>query len=153
MKTQLLKFSNRIIGAVLMCLGFTGCSKSSNNFVFYTVKGVVVNKANGKPVKGIWVGFNYHGMELLSKSSTTEYTSETHTYTNENGEFVLREPIDGCPPTPFVVPVTLIDEDGEENGGWFDAEFLRVDFEHARAEGNELIITINPALKKFENNE
>ena len=60
---KLIKQANWLLAGLLTLLGFSGCHKTDEveygtPFADYIVKGKVLNKSTGKPVKGIRVGYS-----------------------------------------------------------------------------------------------
>ena len=60
----IIKGINLALAGILSLLGFVGCQKNApldeygSPYADYTVKGTVVNKATGKPIEGIRVGYD-----------------------------------------------------------------------------------------------
>ena len=134
-----IKSVNWALAGVLSLLGFVSCEKTKTELEYgspyaeYTLKGTVVNKATGKPITGIHVGYspNFVGM-LMYGVPPVPYKPKAYVTTNSRGEFKFtdtfhgEEWVEGKP----VLPVYVQDIDGEENGS-FQSEYLQVDFSEA----------------------
>ena len=125
-------------------LGFSGCEKYGAEeygtpHVDYTLKGAVVNKANGKPIGGIRVGYLGHGCKdcvyPMYGTIPTPFAPKSHVMTNAKGEFILKDRFyDGEAQTfdnKTLVHVSVVDE----KNGLFHPEFLQVDFSNAKQIG------------------
>jgi len=115
----LIKGTNWALAGILTMLGFSGCefygpveygSPSAN----YTVKGKVVNKADGKAIKGIRIGY---------ESATNSSFYLEGTVSDENGEFKLTDQ----DIYKNKIPVYFDDIDGELNGS-FASDTVEIDF-------------------------
>ena len=143
-----IKKMNWSLAGCISMLGFVSCEKDNQGTV-YTVKGTVVNKANGKPIKGIRVGFSpEYWPTYMCGVSPTPYQPKSHVLTDTKGEFVLADSFQtdefqtvNNKPT---LPVYVQDIDGEENG-LFQDEYLQVDMS-----GGKTVI-INAELTEIEN--
>jgi len=131
---RLIKGINWALVGFLSMLGFVGCEKAGMEeygtpHADYTVKGVVVDKATGKPIKGIRVGYSCGTCPTLEYGVLpTSYTPKSHVTTNEKGVFKLT---DSSFPGEFpILPVHIEDIDGKENG-LFQSERLEADFKKA----------------------
>ena len=132
---KLLKQTNWLLAALLTLLGFAGCDKTETveygvPSADYTVKGKVVNKSTGKPVKGILVGYAPLSM-LMYGVPPAEYRPKASTQTDRNGEFKLTEKIIT---SEEPVRLNVADVDGTENGLYM-SETLTVDFKDAEHTG------------------
>ena len=131
-----IKGTNWALAGLITMLGFVGCKKIIETSVEYgtpysdyTVKGSVVNKATGKPILGIRVGYS-SAFEGAQKYGTmpTPYQPKASVITDEKGEFKLTESI-----FPYLNKTDYVyvdDIDGEENG-LFQSDTLQVDFSNA----------------------
>jgi len=143
-----LKKMNWTLAGIIGMLGFAGCGKKESGEV-YTVKGTVVDKADGKPIKGIRVGYSPEKQfSTLCGVGSTPYKPKSHVLTNTNGEFTLADnfqdgeyqTINNMP----ILPVFVEDIDGKENG-LFQSEILQVDF----PKGNKTV-TVNVELAEIK---
>ncbi|MCL2327233.1 MAG: radical SAM-associated putative lipoprotein [Bacteroidetes bacterium] len=128
-----LKTFNAILAALLGLLGFSNCSapcEYGTPEATYILKGKVTNKADKKPIKGIFVGFKAPRIDVEYGVPQTEYNSQLPTYTDENGNFQLQ---------PYAFPgiydnidsLYVYDLDGVENGGYFTADTIFIDWKNA----------------------
>ncbi|MCL2738323.1 MAG: radical SAM-associated putative lipoprotein [Bacteroidales bacterium] len=143
-KKVFLKGVNWALAAIITMLGFAGCNKIGVDeygtpHADFTVKGAVVDKVTGKPIKGIRVGYSPHFRVVpMYGVIPTPYQPKAHVLTNDKGEFVLRDKfytsefylMDNAP-TLFV---SVEDIDGALNG-WYGSEYLQVDFSKAPLSG------------------
>jgi len=156
-----IKGTNWALTGLISFLGFTGCEKE--NLVEYgvpnadyTVKGAVVNKADGKPIEGIRVGYGREqGPITMYGIPSTPYTPKASVVTNSKGEFKLTE--NTFPVSNQTIPVFIDDIDGEKNG-LFNSDTLYVDFSKAerskKSKGwyeGEHTITVKVELTEFKN--
>ncbi|MDR0794484.1 MAG: radical SAM-associated putative lipoprotein, partial [Tannerella sp.] len=139
-----IKKMNRALAGIIGVLGFAGCEKIGvveygMPHADYTVKGAVTDKATGKPIKGIRVGYspaNFSG--VMYGVIPTPYQPKKHVLTDAKGEFKLTDGfhageyqiIDNKP----TLSVSVEDIDGEENG-LFQSEHLQVNFKDADRSG------------------
>jgi len=165
-RREFIKSMNRVIAGVITMLGFAGCDKIGAKeygtpHADYTVKGTVVNKANGKPIEGIRVGYGTEPIAVpMYGVIPTPYVPKVSVTTNAKGEFKLTDNFyagdylteDGKP----ILPVYVDDIDGEENG-LFQSEYLQVDFSNAERSGKpkgwykgEYTVTLNVELTETE---
>lgn len=148
-----------MLAGLLTLLGFIGCDKTGTEeygvpSADYTVKGKVVNKSTGKPVKGIRVGYNPVMVAI------TEYGVPMKSYrqmsaadtTDVQGEFNFTEK---TLPSEEAVPVYVEDIDDMENG-LYAPETLTVDFKNAEHTGKpegwyegEYTVTVLVELKEL----
>ena len=84
-----IKQMNGVLAGVIAMLGFAGCEKESG--ANYTVRGVVVNKEGGNPIKGIRVGYVGTTMFQMYGTIPTHFASKSRVMTNARGEFVLTD--------------------------------------------------------------
>jgi putative lipoprotein (rSAM/lipoprotein system) len=139
----LIKGTNWALAGLLSLLGFPGCSgddvgadEYGTPWADYTIKGTVVNKANGKPVEGIKVStntFSYpEGPTLMYGPVWTPYKFKelAAVTTNAQGEFKLSD-ID---PALNYVPVIITDIDGEKNGS-FASDTINIDIKDMELTG------------------
>jgi len=167
-----IKKMNCGLAGIIGLLGFAGCNKNENGKDYpveygsphadYTVKGAVVNKTNGKPIKGIRVGYICAFCPVPEYGVIpTPYQLKSHVLTDAKGEFKLTgsfgigefQIIDNKP----TLPVSVEDIDGEENG-LFQSEYLQVDFSKAERSGKpkswyegEYTVNLNVELTEIDN--
>ena len=129
-----IKKMNWLLASAIGMLGFAGCEiigekEYGTPHADYTVKGAVVDKATGKPIKGIRVGY---GCEFCPVPEygvpSTPYVLKTHVTTDAKGEFKLTDSF--FPEESQKLPVYVDDIDGNNNG-LFQSEILQVDFKDA----------------------
>jgi putative lipoprotein (rSAM/lipoprotein system) len=160
-----IKGTNWALAGLIGLLGFTGCEKDDPGVDYtvmdYTVKGTVVNKADGKPIAGIRVGYGpEYKMILMYGPPPAPYEPKTFVLTGANGEFKLsdrfhageHQVVDNKP----VLSVYVEDIDGEENG-WFHPEYLQIDVSKAEPGGipkgwykGEFTVNVNVELSEIE---
>ena len=146
-----IKGMNWALAGLISLLGFTACEKSglveygSPKVEYgvpnadYTIKGVVVNKVNQEPIKGIRVGFSPEFVAIpMYGVLPVSYESKVFVLTDEKGEYKLTDrfhygeiQMNENIPT---LPVCIQDIDGEENG-LFQSEYLQVDIRKAEFSG------------------
>ena len=169
MKTNkaFIKGINWVLAAIISMLGFAGCDSIGADeygtpYADYTIKGVVVNKATGKPIAGIRVRYEPESRVYpMYGTVPAPYTPKAHVLTNSKGEFKLTDNvctgeyrmIDGV----LMLRVSVEDIDGEENG-LFQSEYLQVDFSKAEHSGKpkslyngEYTVNINVELTEIKN--
>ena len=157
-RTFLIKM-NWILAGILGMLGFAGCTRYGpyeygSPHADFTVKGSVVNKATGKPIEGIQVG--YQDIHLMYGIPSTSYMPKAAVSTNAKGEFKLTDRFDAIN-NDKTLPVYVKDIDGESNG-LFQPETLQVDFSNAEHSGKsknwyygEYTVNINVELTETSN--
>jgi putative lipoprotein (rSAM/lipoprotein system) len=160
MKKRLIKSTNWVLAGILSILGFAGCEKIGAEeygtpSADYTVKGTVVNKATGKPIKGIRVGYVsafYFG--TMYGVIPTNYQPKASVTTNEKGEFKLTDRF--FPYNDQTLPVFVEDIDEQENG-LFQSERFDVDFSKAVHSGKpghwydgEYTVNVNMELTEIK---
>ena len=157
-----IKSINWTLAGMLSLLGFVSCEKHLEEYgtphADYTLKGTVVNKATGKPITGIRVGYSpVNLMTSMYGVPPVPYKPKAYVTTDSRGEFKFtdtfhdgEELVEGKP----VLPVFVEDIDGEENG-LFESEVLQVDFTEAQLTkkskswyGGERTLTIEIALNE-----
>ena len=166
MKTDRRAFIKRMnwaLAGIIGMLGFAGCKKDDEMMLEYgtphadyTVKGAVVNKATGKPIEGIRVGYDTEPrVGQMYGVLLTPYVPKSYVMTNAKGEFKLTDTF--FPNLNQTIPVYVEDVDGEENG-LFQSEILQVDFSKAEHSGKpthwyhgEYTVTLNVELTEIEN--
>jgi len=155
-----IKRMNGALAGVITMLGFSDCTmigmkEYGTPHADYTVKGAVVNKATGKPIEGIRVGYGCTFCPIPEYGTMpTPFAPKTHVITNAKGEFKLT---DSFFPEEFQkLPVYVEDVDGEENG-LYQSESLQVDFskaEHSKKSKSwykgEYTVTINVELTEVK---
>ena len=140
-KKLLIKSTNWMLAGLIGLFGFAGCQDSEKeNRVEYgvpsadfTVKGAVVNEADGKPIAGIRVGYSPAEWNEDAYGPKPEYywDIETFVITNANGAFTLtNREYRGF----GIIPVYVEDIDGEENG-LFQPKKVDVNFKGAVQSG------------------
>ena len=164
-RREFIKKMNRALAGIISMLGFGGCDiigakEYGTPHADYTVKGTVVNKATGTPIKGIRVGYNIPYFGTLYGVIPTPYEPKASVTTNAKGEFKLTDRFhageyqteNGKP----ILPVYVEDIDGEENGS-FQNELLQVDFTNAERSGKakswykgEYTVNLNVELTEIE---
>ena len=127
-----IKGTNWVLVGLISMLSFSGCKKEARLEygtlnADYTVKGSVVNKADGKPIEGIWVGYSPGptGIYLIG-TATTPYNPKASVTTDAKGEFEITKnsyPIF----SDQIIPVYVQDIDGENNG-LFQSDTLQINF-------------------------
>ena len=144
-----IKGTNWALAGLIGLLGFTNCDKYGPDEygtpnADYTVKGTVVDKVTGKPIKGIRVGYdsNYR-IGCMYGVTPTPYQPKASVTTNPKGEFNLTEnftisdfPMDDRSYPIYERPVFIEDIDGEQNGLYSDT-ILNVDFTNAVHTGKQ----------------
>jgi putative lipoprotein (rSAM/lipoprotein system) len=166
---KIIKTTNWILAGCLSLLGFVSCTKALVLYgvpddilpeygtpnADYTVKGAVVNKVTGKPIKGIRVGYSSENLVTEYGVIQQSYSQSPYVLTNEEGEFKLTNNI--FPVNE--IPVFVEDIDGEENG-LFQSEQIQVDFtkaEHTkkgdRWYSGEYTVTMNVELTEMKEDE
>jgi len=155
-----IKKMNWALAGILGMLGFAGCEKIGRleygtPHADYTVKGAVVNKATGKPIEGIRVGYDcgFCGGTMYGVIPTP-YVPKSHVTTNAKGEFKLTNTF--SPNLNQTIPVYVEDIDGEKNG-LFQSEILQVDFSKAKHSGKpkgwykgEYTVTVDVELTEIK---
>ena len=137
--------TNWALAGLISMLGFTtGCEKAESVVEYgtpnadYTVKGSVVNKADGKPIEGISIGYNPTLMATtLYGILPTPYKPKASVTTDAKGEFKLKSNFsigEFQPDENGLVSVYVEDIDGEKNG-LFQSEVLKVNFKNAEHGG------------------
>ncbi|MDR2138210.1 MAG: radical SAM-associated putative lipoprotein [Tannerella sp.] len=140
---SLIRNANRILAGILALLGFGGCEKKEvavpeygTPRADYTVKGVVVNRATGRPVKNIRVSYTAleqtiveYGVPPVTYSGDGPFADDV---TGSDGTFKITQTMFAVPANP--VPVYVEDTDGEANG-LFEPDSLTVDFRDAGRSG------------------
>jgi putative lipoprotein (rSAM/lipoprotein system) len=127
------------------------------------VRGTVVDKATGKPIKGIWVGYDTGPKaELMYGVVPTPYQPKASVTTDENGAFNLTdhfnlEEYQLDENNNPIIPVYVEDIDGEQNGS-YQADTLQVNFGNAIRSGKpkdwykgEFTVTENVKLDEIKN--
>jgi len=162
-----LKQINWVLAGILGMLGFAGCDivggkeEYGTPYADYTVKGAVVNKATGKPIAGIRVGYDsvYWTAPAYGVIPTPyNYKPKAHVMANSKGEFKLTERSYNLQEgTNGKILVFVDDIDGKKNG-LFQSETLLVDFGNAKRSGKqknwyhgEYTVNVNVELTEIEN--
>ena len=158
-----IKGTNWALAGLISLLGFTNCEKEARleygtPNADYTVKGTVVDKANGKPIEGIRVGYDSGPqMGVMYGVQPTPYKPKVSVLTDAQGEFKLTE--NTFPASDQIIPVFVDDIDGEKNG-LFQSDTLHVDFSKAEHSGKtnswyegEYTVTVNVELTEIVNEE
>jgi putative lipoprotein (rSAM/lipoprotein system) len=169
----LIKGTNWALAGILGILGFSKCDDITNNKMEYgtpktdyVIKGAVVDKASGKPIKGIKVNIVYEPI-LMYGTQWTDYSPKEavipEAITDETGEFMLMETsVYGIKAKEIIeqkFPVAITDIDGEKNGS-FESNTLYIDYEGAiqtkKGKGwydGEYTKTVNVELTEKKDNE
>ncbi|MDR1723361.1 MAG: radical SAM-associated putative lipoprotein [Tannerella sp.] len=132
----LIKGTNWALAGILTVLGFNSCDifnseepvEYGSPNADYTVKGKVVNKANGKAIKGIKVEYTSPVVPEYGAPSTSYQYLEKSVVTDDNGNFKLTA--NDFPGVIASQPVYISDIDGEANGSFADTTVV-VDFKTA----------------------
>ena len=156
-----IKGINWLLAAIISMLGFAGCDiigtdEYGSPRADYTVKGAVVNKATGKPIKGIRVGYSPEHWAVAEYGiPPTPYTPKPYVLTDTKGEFKLTD--SSFPKENLTAYVFVEDIDGEENG-LFQSESIEVDFSKATQSGKpkswyngEYTVNVNVELTEIKN--
>jgi putative lipoprotein (rSAM/lipoprotein system) len=158
----LIKVVNWMLAGLLGLLGFSACDdvgpvEYGVPSADYTVKGSVVNKANGKPIEGIRVNVisPYSGIGVMYGVFPTPYSPKSAVITNAKGEFKLTDRVTIEEKNyAFPVSVAITDIDGEKNGS-FASDTLYIDFKDAVRTGKqkgwydgEYVATVKVELKE-----
>ena len=133
-----IKGVNWALAGILSLLGLTNCCdrygapEYGSPHADYTLKGTVVNKATGKPITGIHVGYVDYRITAMYGPIPASYKPKAHVTTNSRGEFKFTDTFHGEEwiEGKRVLPVSVVDIDGEKNG-LFEPEHLQVDFSEA----------------------
>ena len=161
-RRDFIKKMNWGLAGIIGMLGFSSCERGEKEVVCeygtphadYTVKGSVVNKATGKPIEGIRVGYGCNSCPVPEYGVIpTPYIPKSHVLTNSKGEFKLTDSF--FPVKDLTLPVSVEDVDGEKNGS-FQSEILQVDFSKAEHSGKpkswyegEYTVTVNVELTEI----
>jgi hypothetical protein len=169
-KRAFIKGTNWALAGLLGLFGFSGCDTEPKEeygvpFADYTVKGAVVDKATGKPIEGIRLGYWYAGPMLMYGVPSTQYREKASVTSNAKGEYTLKDrfSIDEMIPddnsTPTFIPVFVSDIDGKENGLYSDT-ILNVNIKDAVRTGKqkgwyggEYTVKVDIELKEKTDNE
>ena len=157
-----IKGTNWALAGLISMLGFAGCNIIEPKMEYgtpnadFTVKGTVVNKANGKPIEGIRVGYSPEvGAGVMYGVMPAPYRPKAFVTTNAKGKFKLTANFFDSPKQE--IPVYVEDIDGEQNG-LFQSESLELDFSKAEHSGKskswyggEYTVTVNVKLTEIEN--
>ena len=163
-----IKGTNWALAGLISMLGFTGCN---NELITeygvpnadFTVKGTVIDKATGKPIAGIRVGYSPEPriVPMYGPPSTT-YQAKAFVTTDTKGTFKLTDHFslgeyhldDKNNP---ILPVYVEDIDGEQNG-LYQSDTLQANFGGAERSGKpkdwydgEFTITENVQLTEIKN--
>jgi len=165
MKTNkaFIKGINWLLAAIISMLGFAGCDIIGAQdygipYSDYTVKGKVVNKATGKPVEGIRVGY-YPDPAFWATTAygvpPIPYNPKANVLTDAKGEFKLTDSF--FPKNNQTLSVYVDDIDGEKNG-LFQQKHIEVDFSKAEHSGKskswyngEYTVNLNVELTEIKN--
>ncbi|MDR1757843.1 MAG: radical SAM-associated putative lipoprotein [Bacteroidales bacterium] len=129
-----LKFCNVALAAVLGLFGFQGCIRYEYGtpMTDFVLKGQITNKADKKPLKNIYVGFEPLRIVPEYGVPQTDYSYLPTTFTDENGNYELLYNGFSLDYTSDVDTIYVYDGDGEENGGQFVAGTIAVDWSESR---------------------
>ena len=125
MKAKITKFANWLLTAVLSLLGFSACDNGGMMLMYgtptfdYQADGRVVDE-EGTPIEGIRVKVTL-GDEWSTKIDGTQVEGGV-VHSGKDGLFTTKkfENIE-------IYSLTAIDVDGEENGGEFETQEVRID--------------------------
>jgi len=135
-KKLFIKYVNWILASLISMLGFAGCYRIFESpkeygtpHADYTVKGAIVNEADGGPITGIRVGYfpDVWDEDVFGPPSVY-YGSKAYVITDTNGEFKLTA--NSSRNSNNTIPVYVEDIDGEENS-LFQPKMAEVDFINA----------------------
>jgi putative lipoprotein (rSAM/lipoprotein system) len=157
---------NMLLAALLALFGFSNCDTGVVEYgvpnADYTVKGIVVDKADAKPIKGIRIGFSpsYSGPILMYGVIPTPYRRIAADTTDVNGAYKVSDNFSIGEIQDNILPVYVQDIDGTENGLYNDT-ILNIDVENAKRIGKaknwydgEYTLDVNIELtRKKEGNE
>lgn len=157
---------NLVLATLLTLLGFSKCTEPMVEYgvpnADYTVKGIVVDKSDKKPIKGIRIGFSrvYPEPVLMYGVMPQPYRSIKADTTDINGAYKLSDNFSVGEIEDNILTVYVQDIDGAENGAFNDT-ILNVDFENAKKTGKstnwyegEYSLDVNIQLRlKTEGNE
>jgi putative lipoprotein (rSAM/lipoprotein system) len=160
-----MKGANWLLAGVMTLLGFGGCEAGKTPPEYgvpsadFTVKGTVVNKAGGKPVKGIRVSYiSPEDRAVIDDALLTEYDKRMTDITETDGSFSITGGM--FPNTSIPVSLYTQDLDGTENGGYFGTDSLEVDFSEAQLGGKpdgwyngEYTVTVEVGLTEKDADE
>ena len=141
-KKLFIKKINWVLAGIMGLFGFTGGGLTTScrmeygaPYADYSIKGTVVNEANGKPIPGVRAGFSPAEWNEDAYGLKPEYYWGTGTFviTNANGAFTLTVR-GGSGFIENIATVYLEDIDGEENG-LFQPRKIDVDFNGAVQNG------------------
>ena len=133
-RREFIKSMNWALAGIMGLLGFGSCKGTleyGSPHADYTVKGKVVNKANGKPIEGIRVGYDGRG-GVMYGPPPAPYGPKASVITNAKGEYKITDRF--FPVKNQKLPVYVEDIDGTTNG-LFQSETLQVDFSDAKHSG------------------
>ena len=165
-----IKGTNWALAGLISVLGFGGCNNDMRTEygvpnADFTVKGTVVDKATGKPIEGIRVGYSPEPRaQLMYGVIPTPYQSKASVTTDAKGVFKLTDHFslggygyqldDNNNP---ILPVYVDDIDGEQNG-LYQSDTLQANFGGAERSGKpkswydgEFTITQKVELTEIEN--
>jgi len=138
-KHSFLKFCNVALAALLGLLGFQ-CSEPQVEYgspsADFVLKGQITNKADKKPLKNIYIGFEPLRILPMYGVPQTDYSYLPTAYTDENGNYELQCGGFSLGYTSDVDTIYVYDLDGEENGGQFAADTVAVDWNEAQKTKN-----------------
>lgn len=170
MKTNkaFIKGINWVLAGILTMLGFAGCDiipgqlEYGTPYADYTVKGTVVDKTTGKPVKGIRMGYGYPVDRYPNDRPILEYGTlpisfelKKQVTTDENGRFNINDRSFTIPDN-MPIRVRVEDIDGVENGSFQpqDLYLYASDATHTGKSdgwyGGEYNFTVNVELTETE---
>ena len=139
-KKSFIRVFNLFLATLLTLLGFSNCTEPEVEYgvpnADYTVKGIVVNKTDAKPVKGIRIGFSrvYPEPVLMYGVVPQPYRSIKADTTDLQGAYKLSDNFSVGEIQENILPVYVQDIDGDENGAFNDT-ILNVDFENVKKTG------------------
>jgi putative lipoprotein (rSAM/lipoprotein system) len=160
-----MKGTSRILAGLLALLGFAGCENDRTPPEYgvpsadFTVKGIVVNRATGKPVKDIHVSYiKAEQVTVRAGAATADNRDSRSGITGDDGSFSITQNMFPDRETP--VPIYIQDLDGTANGGFFGLDSLAADFSEAVPGGRpdrwyegEYTVTVTVALNEKEMEE
>lgn len=131
---------NVVLATLLTLLGFSKCTEPEVEYgvpnADYTVKGIVIDKTDAKPIKGIRIGFSrvYPEPVLMYGVMPQPYRSIKADTTDINGAYKLSDNFSVGEIEDNILTVYVQDIDGAENGSFNDT-ILNVDFENVKKTG------------------
>lgn len=133
---------NLVLATLLTLLGFSKCTEPMVEYgvpnADYTVKGIVVNKSDKKPIKGIRIGFSrvYPEPVLMYGVMPQPYRSIKADTTDLSGAYKLSDNFSIGESEDGVLTVFVQDIDSTDNG-LFNDTTIQVDYKNVKATGKK----------------